>query len=160
MSKYIIGIMACDSRGVIGDDNRMVWDYPEETKHFRETTRKQIMIMGYNSFLSMPKEILHDRFSIVFSRQYHENQQDIIFVKSLEEFLSLKNLPKGKKYYMIGGEQIARLFLQHELIDEFILTKIKRNYEGNKFFPLELLNNWSYSKIKENKDFSIFRVRK
>ncbi len=43
---------------------------------------------------------------------------------------------------MVGGAGIATLFLEQNLIDEFLLTKINKNYDGDTFLPLNL-----YSRI-------------
>ncbi|ABV74376.1 dihydrofolate reductase [Rickettsia akari str. Hartford] len=43
-----------------------------------------------------------------------------------------------KKIFIVGGAEIAILCLEQNLIDEFLLTKINKNYDGDTFFPLNL----------------------
>lgn len=154
--KKLTGIMACDPNGVIGKDGQLPWHYPEDLEHFRKTTINHIMIMGHKTFLSLPENVVKSRFNIIFTRQLlRSNDENIIFVHSLEDFLSLKNLPEHKEFFVIGGSEIISLFLKNNLINEFLLTKIKKCYVGDVFFPMELIQNWPHIVLKETKDFSI-----
>jgi dihydrofolate reductase len=153
----ITGIMACDPLGVIGVDNKLPWNCREEMDYFHQVTDRNIVIMGHNTFLSMPKKSL-DKYdcNIVFSRKSYKADSNIIFVSSLTEAISLLKEKKGKKF-MIGGRQIAEMFLQKNLIEQFLLTKFKRFYQGDVFFPLNFLDKWRYKIIKENNDFTIYQ---
>ncbi|WPY00156.1 Dihydrofolate reductase [Candidatus Trichorickettsia mobilis] len=154
----ITGIMACDLMGAIGKNNKLPWNSEEELEHFRKTTIDNVMIMGYQTFTSMPERALENRQNIVFSRTARiQIKENIVFVSSLQEFLSLINDYKDQKCFMIGGAQIVNLFLANNLITEFILTKFKRTYGGDVFFPLHLLENWSYIIISEHTDFIIYK---
>jgi dihydrofolate reductase len=96
----IIGLLACDPRGVIGNKGTLPWFYPKELDHFRRTTFGQIMIMGHKTFESIPSTTLKDRFNIVFSRHARKKlvqDDNIIYVSSLSDFLVLKNIPADKK---------------------------------------------------------------
>lgn len=62
--------------------------------------------------------------------------------------------------FMIGGAEIAKLFLSTDLLNAFILTKIHDNYEGDTIFPLDLLQDWSCQTVKENKDFTVYKYTK
>lgn len=155
--KPITGLMACDSSGVIGKNGKLPWFYEEELEHFRRLTYGQVIIMGHKTFTSLPKKILQDRFNIVFSHDLKPNNNNIIFVSSLAEFLSLDSIPQDKQLFMIGGATIAHLFLTNNLISEFLLTKIKVAYSGDTFFPLDLLKDWLYIPIKEQQDFTVYK---
>ncbi len=156
----ICGIMACDPRGVIGKNGNLPWHYPEETAYFRRATKGQVMIMGRKTFESMTKEALNDCTNIIFStsKDFKPAGDNNLVVSSLEEFLALKNIPLDKKQFMIGGADLARLFLTSNLLDEFLLTKIKKNYDGDVYFPLELLEGWNSQIIQDNKDFIIYKL--
>lgn len=66
-SRSIIGIMAATKDGVIGCNNALPWYYPGEIKHFRATTHNSIVIMGRNTYQSMPKTLFIDRQAFVLS---------------------------------------------------------------------------------------------
>ncbi|WP_316353434.1 dihydrofolate reductase [Candidatus Trichorickettsia mobilis] len=157
-NQLITGIMACDLMGAIGKNNKLPWNAEEELEHFRKTTVGNVMIMGYQTFAAMPERALENRWNIVFSRTARvQIKENIVFVSSLQEFLILINDYRDHKCFMIGGAQITNLFLVNNLIAEFILTKFKRVYGGDVFFPLHLLENWSYNIISEHKDFIIYK---
>lgn len=149
--------MACDSQGIIGENGRLPWFYPEELEYFRQTTYSHVTIMGYKTFKAVPDSFLKDRLNIVFSTtcKSYDAVPNIIFVSSLNEFLNLSDLPHTKKYFMIGGAVIANFFLKQNLMDDFLLTKIKKNYEGDTFLPLNSLQRWPYTIIRETSDFII-----
>lgn len=60
----------------------------------------------------------------------------MFFVKSLYEFWEVVKLFSDKKIFMVGGAEIATFFLKQNLINEFLLTKINKDYEGDIFFLL------------------------
>ncbi len=159
-NRKIVGLMACDPRGVIGKKGALPWSYPEELEHFRKITFGQIMVMGHKTFESVPLATLKDRFNIVFSRhpqKVPELYDNIIFVSSLSDFLALGNMPADKEMFMIGGAEIAKLFLTAGLLSEFLLTKIQDVYEGDAIFPLILLQDWSCELIRKEKNFTIYK---
>jgi dihydrofolate reductase len=149
-------MMACDPRGIIGKNGKLPWVYPEELRYFRQTTYVHVVIMGHKTFKSVSDSFLKDRFNIVFSTTYRRYvDSGVVFVSSLDEFLNISDLPDNKKYFMIGGVMIADLFLKQNLIQDFLLTEIKKNYEGDTVFPLHKLREWPYTTLQETPDFKI-----
>lgn len=155
----IIGIMAVDPNGVIGVNNKLPWYYPSELKHFHQVTNKQVIVMGRKTFETIPKSILQGRTPIIFSRNKLNScfNRDIkcTVVSSMQEFLSTQN---NSKIYMIGGAQIAHLFLKHNLISEFIITEIHGSYKGDVYFNLILLDRWNKTILTRTQDYSIYRI--
>lgn len=154
MPLKIYGIAACDPQGVMGKEGKLPWHYPEDLKHFQKTTQDQILVMGYQTFLTLPKIFFEDRITIVFSRKNHlESTSNLIFVSSIEDFLSL---PLDKDCFVIGGAQIFKLFLEKNLIEKLILTKLKKQYAGDTLFPLSSIDSWKSQKVHENDAFTIY----
>lgn len=152
----ITGIMACDPHGVIALNNKLPWHIPEEIEFFRKTINGQNIILGYKTFLEMPMEFFKNHFCVVFTKKNILPKKDnVIFVSNIEEFMNL-NLPITNKTYMIGGAELAKLFLENNLLHDFILSIINIEYQGDKFFPLETITSWPRQLIKQNKDFSIY----
>ena len=54
MSIIIICAMTMKIR-VIGKDNKLPWDIPEELERFRALTRNQVVIMGRKTWESLPE---------------------------------------------------------------------------------------------------------
>lgn len=152
----IIGIMAVDPKGVIGINNRLPWHYPSELDHFRQVTDKQVIVMGRKTFETIPQNILKP---IVFSRNKlspcFNKGIECTIVSSMQEFLSIQS---SSKVFMIGGAQIAHLFLEYDLISEFIVTEIHRPYEGDVYFNLTLLDRWNKTILTKTKDYTICKL--
>lgn len=160
----ITGLMACTANGVIGLNGKIPWKYADELKHFQEITHKQIIIMGRKTFDEMSKlTLLKDRENIIFTRNKNLQNKysaiNITFVTSLIEFYNLK-LNDKKKIYMIGGGEIAHLFLKNNLLKNFLLTHIHKEYKGDTYFPLDLIKKWNATEITKNKNYTIYQYYK
>jgi dihydrofolate reductase len=67
----IRAILAMDSHRLIGAKNGLPWHIPEDMKRFRLLTSGQIVIMGKNTYTSLPDGFrpLPNRRNIVISRE-------------------------------------------------------------------------------------------
>lgn len=122
-------IVATDPNGVIGKDNKLCWNVPEDLKLFKKRTLNSSIIMGRLTWNSLPKKPLPNRTNYIISRDHQEPEG--IWCKSLEEAIEKA---KGTEINVIGGEQIYKLALP--LADRIILSKIHKEYEGNKYFNI------------------------
>src|SRR5688572_24754671 len=86
-------IVAVAADNGIGRGNDILFRIPEDQKHFRETTKGHIMIMGRKTYDSLGKP-LPGRFHIVVSRQeLSSNHEQVLYVSSLDEaYAAAKNL--------------------------------------------------------------------
>ena len=85
-------IAALTENNVIGKDNDMPWDIPADLKRFSELTSYKPVVMGKNTYLSLPVVNLPKRKNIVVS-------------KTLENELDPHNKNPDKKY-VPGGKFI------------------------------------------------------
>lgn len=162
MIEGISAIIACDPKGVMGREGELPWHYPKDLEGFAATVRGQIIIMGSATAQSLPSRYFDECFAVVFTRRKELSPKGKRFlaIASLAEFLSLEdNLPKGKERYLIGGGQLCRLFLEEGLLSEVLLTEIEMLYEGDIFFPIELISSWPREQIRKEKGFTICRYR-
>jgi dihydrofolate reductase len=147
--------MACDPNGLIGNGNKLPWDEPAELAHFWKTVAGHTLVMGLKTYQNLPS---CDCLKIVFSKGIYPITANTIFVSSLEKFKTL-DIPDSQDVYMIGGAQVAQLFLENNLIDEFILTKMKLCYEGDVYLNLDELGKWQSTIIHEHKNYIIYKLR-
>lgn len=160
-NRKIIGIMACDPQGVIGNKGQMPWSYTKEFEYFYQTVKNNIIVMGRKTFDSIPTKILKNCICIVFSRNTPlQSYNNIFFIKSLDDFWQVIKPFTDKKFFMVGGTEIATLFLEQNLIDEFLLTKINKNYDGDTFLPLNLLAEWHSVIIDKTNNYQIYKFTK
>ncbi|MFK7968174.1 MAG: dihydrofolate reductase [Rickettsiaceae bacterium] len=155
----IVGIMAVTEEGVIGKNNSLPWNYPEELKHFRQITHEHTIVMGRKTYDSIPRNSLSNKKLIVFSRSSKTSDNNIIFVKSLHEYFDIINhLGESEKILMVGGAEIAHLFLRHKLISSFLLTRIHQLYSGDTYLDLKYFEGWSENILKSCPDYTIFQL--
>lgn len=64
-----------------------------------------------------------DRECFVFTRSSYEDTEDVKFVNNdVTDFVNTLKHKKGKNIWMMGGGELINSFIQHRLIDEFIIT--------------------------------------
>lgn len=128
----IISIIAAMSLNrVIGKNNRIPWYIPGEQKRFRQITWGHTVIMGRKTYESIGKP-LSGRTNIVVTRNKNYTAPGCIIVNDPER--ALKNYPPNEtETFIIGGEQIFRLFLPHT--NRLYLTTIQQEIAGDVFFP-------------------------
>ncbi len=129
-------IAAMARNRVIGKDNQLPWDIPEDLKFFKQMTKNKIMIMGRKTFESLPGH-LPGRFHIVISRsEIMAEEEDVQFVTSLDQALEFaKSLipPWNEEVMIIGGAEIYKLAMP--VTDRIYLTEIEKDFPGDTFFP-------------------------
>lgn len=132
----IIGIVAADENWGIGKDNRLLYNFPEDMKFFKETTSGQIVAMGYNTLLSLPNsKPLPNRVNLVLAPSYVE-RDDCIVVHSFIEMICLiakYTQQDDRDVYVIGGAMFYESMLPY--YDKVLVTKIGRKAEADAFFP-------------------------
>lgn len=64
----IRAILACDHQGVIGYDNKLVFNNPDDLEFFKKTTTDRIVVMGRRTFESIGR-ILPNRQTVIVSKQ-------------------------------------------------------------------------------------------
>ena len=127
---------------VLGKDNKLLWNIPEDTKFFREITKGHPVIMGRKTFESLGKP-LPRRINIVITRDAEFKAAGAVIVNSIEEaidkaksFYSNNQDERGSgedETFIIGGGQIYTQALK--LADRLYLTIVQGNYAGDSFFP-------------------------
>ena len=125
----VILIGAMTSSRVIGDGEGMPWDIPEEYQTFVDSIRGETVIMGRKSYEIFGPDLTSSR-TIVISRDYQIS--DVPVVSSIEEALEMSRT-YGQKIFIAGGAQIYALGLPHA--GWMYLSEIKKDYEGDAYFP-------------------------
>ena len=130
-------IAAISENNVIGKNGKIPWNIPEDLGRFKKLTLEHPIIMGRKTYESLPEKSrpLPKRKNIVMSNSLSPTE-GIYVAKNLEEALKLA---ENKDAYVIGGEEIYRLFLP--VADKLEITRVHKKYEGDSFFPQEI--EWS-----------------
>jgi dihydrofolate reductase len=63
----LIIIAAVSVDGVIGIGDKIPWRIPEDFQHFRETTMGHMLLVGYNTYKTLPEKAFEGREYIVLN---------------------------------------------------------------------------------------------
>lgn len=134
MKPKISLIAAIGKNRELGKGNTLLWDIPEDMKHFRETTRGHVVVMGRKTFKSIGRP-LPNRVNIIVSRdKNYQVPEECLKVASIEEAIE-KAIPREKsEVFIIGGAQIYSLALPYA--DKLYITRVDKEFpEADVFFP-------------------------
>lgn len=137
-------IAAISDNNVIGLNNQLPWNIPEEMKHFAQTTMGHVVVMGRKTFDSLQIP-LFGRMNIIISRSIRQiHFYDNVFVaSSLDDALAISHRFYPKKVFVIGGEQI---FCQAiPLAQTMIISRVHQIFHGDSFFPVYSEYEWKKS---------------
>lgn len=126
----IILIAAIARNGIIGRDNKLPWNIPEDLKLFKQTTMGYPMIMGRKTFQSLLRP-LPGRRHIVLSRKSDYLPEGGEWAPNLAAALQMCR--DAEKVFVIGGSEIFKQTLP--IATGMILTLLDRDAEGDVFFP-------------------------
>ena len=130
-------IVAIANQNAIGKDNKLLCHLPEDLKHFKEITNGHTVIMGRNTFFSLPKGALPNRRNVVLSPD-EESFRGCETAHSIEEALAL--CAGDEKVFFIGGAMIYRQ--AYPIVDKLYLTKVHADFEADTFFPEIDYSQW------------------
>lgn len=131
-------IAAVAKNGVIGKDNRLPWNIPEDLAHFKKITSGHTVIMGRKTFESIGKPLL-GRTNIVITRNRDFSHEQVHVVHSIKEAIRLARDNRESEAFIIGGAEIYKQALP--LAHKIYLTRIDKSYRGDAYFP-ELGPEW------------------
>ena len=128
----MISIIAAVAKNqAIGYKNKLIYWLPNDLKRFKALTTGHTIIMGRNTFLSLPKGALPNRRNIVLSRSAKAFENCDVY-PSLEE--ALKHCTPDEDIYIIGGASVYKQALH--IADRLCLTEIDDTpSEADTFFP-------------------------
>lgn len=131
-------IAAVAENRAIGNKNELIYWLPDDLKRFKQLTTGHTIIMGSNTFRSLPKGALPNRRNIVLSRKKIAFPGAEVF-PSLEE--ALKNCMNEDTVYIIGGEQLYSYAMP--FADVLHLTEVHNTPEtADAFFPEWKSDEW------------------
>ena len=151
-------IAAVSVDGVIGIDNEIPWRIPEDFQHFRRTTMGKMLLVGYNTYKSLPAKAFEGREYIVITgdNPVEDVSPDIYHFRDLNMILPQLDNPNCdvREVFVAGGAMVYDTLLDY--CDECIITWVNLNFpNGNKRFPIDRLfanfvaydeNGWHNSK--------------
>lgn len=144
MTKISIIVAIAENRA-IGRKNDLIVHLSNDLKHFKEVTTGKCVVMGHNTWLSLPgQKALPNRRNIIISDRLEKAPEGFEFVTSIPKALELtKDEPE---IFIMGGGMIYEQFLP--LADRLYLTRIEKSFEADTFFPIINFNEWELVDLK------------
>lgn len=141
-------IVAIDEKNAIGKDNQLLCHLPNDLKYFKSVTQGHTVIMGRNTYESLPNGALPNRRNIVLSRNKDLQLDRCEVSSSLEDAIAL--CESETEVFIIGGATVYAKAI--DLADKLYITYIHHQFEGtDSFFPKVDKNKWIESSRIENK---------
>ena len=123
-------IAAVSTNNVIGFNNKLIWNIPNDLKRFKELTLGHSVIMGRKTFESLPNP-LPKRRNIIITKNKDYSRDGIEVTSNIEDAIDLcKN---DSQPFIIGGGEIYSQTI--EIVDKIELTRVYKDYQGDAFFP-------------------------
>jgi len=97
-------IFAVGDDGAFGNAGMIPWYYPEDFKHFKRTTMGGKIVMGRNTWESLPG-VLPNRDHIVLSTSM-STTPDVRVYPDMDALLHAE----GNNFWVIGGPSVLKLF--------------------------------------------------
>lgn len=130
-------IVAVTLNGAIGKNNDQLYYISGDLKRFRNLTLGKAVIMGSRTFEALPKGALPGRKNIVLSR----GKKQFSGAETAATPLEAIEMTGETDGYVIGGEQIYKLFLPYTQKIYVTLINVVRE-DADKFFPLPDSSIW------------------
>ena len=136
----IVIIAAVASNRVIGRDNQLIWNIPEDMAHFKALTQGHTVLMGRKTWESLPPRFrpLPGRRNIVVSRQPDYAAPGAELAGSLEAGLALA--AANETVFVIGGAEIYQQAFA--VADRLEITAVDLAPDGDSWFPEIAAADW------------------
>lgn len=128
---YLIG--AIGKNNELGYNNDLIWRIKEDLNFFKEQTMGNYIIMGRNTYESMPKNLKGRKYIVLTSNK--DNVYDNVMVfNNKENLLEFINNNRDLLFYIVGGSKIYNLFIDDAKC--LYLTEIEDSFkDATVYFP-------------------------
>jgi dihydrofolate reductase len=137
-TKPISIIVAVAANYAIGKNNDLLWHISDDLKRFKRITAGHTVVMGKNTFFSLPVHPLPNRRNIVITDIAGEQINGCTMAYSIEQAIELMNI--DEENFIIGGGSIYRQFMP--LANKLYITRVHQDFEADTFFPVVDTDEW------------------
>mgnify|MGYP003641008623 CR=1 FL=1 len=140
-------IAAMAKNRVIGNNNNLPWQLPNEMAYFRQMTLGKPVILGRKTFQSFGERPLPKRPHIVITRDRNYAPEGVEIAHTMSEAIELAHKYVSDEIMVIGGGEIYKAALEESInkyTTRIYLTEINLDVAGEIKFP-----EFEKSKFKE-----------
>lgn len=132
-------IVAIAENLAIGRNNDLLWHIPGDLRRFKQITSGHTVVMGKNTWFSLPRRPLPDRRNLVITDIPGEQFEGCEMACSISEAVAACH--PGEESFIIGGASVYRQFLP--IAGKLYLTRVHKSFEGDVFFPEIDFSQWN-----------------
>jgi dihydrofolate reductase len=145
-------IAAVAQNNCIGIKNGLPWHLPEDLKHFKKITDGQTVLMGKNTWRSLPEKFrpLPNRKNIVLSYEKIEGlPAGVLGYTNLDAALRDH---RNEDIYVMGGGMMYQQTIA--LADTLYITEVHKTVDGDVFFPKIDKNIWQEVEREDHGEYA------
>jgi len=120
----------------LGKNGGLIWQLPNDLRFFREQTKGSTVVMGRNTFNSLPKKLPNRKHLVLTDvDDFNKPVEDVDIFYDFETLLSeVKRQAENADVFIIGGGSIYSQFVPYA--DELILTEVDaEDKQADVYFP-------------------------
>jgi len=139
-----------DPTGLIGKNNDLPWDYPEDLQYFKYITLNKTVLMGVTTFESIVQRLnkpLPNRKSIVASLDNFSYPG----VEVINDLIGFLKKPHNEEIFVIGGKTIYEIAFPYA--NKLYITHIKKVYDGDTYLDFDL-SDFKLVKSDDNEELT------
>ena len=164
-------LIACvNKNGLLGQENDLYAKSSKDLHYFSQVTKghsskQNIIIMGYNTWLSIPNKPLKDRYNIILTKNHLSDIDDTCRFSTIESvFNHIESIKHNfEEIFIIGGATVYEQCLREypDELNKLYISEINDDWLGNgdsKYFNYSsILTNFRVIKQRvENDDARIY----
>jgi len=140
-------IVAIADNNAIGKNNQLLCHISNDLKHFKKLTSGHTVLMGKNTYFSLPSRPLPNRKNIVITDNPNDKFDGCIMAYSIEDAL-VKSNNNEEEIFIIGGGSVYSQFFPYA--KKLHVTRIHSSFEADTFFPFINTVDWQLTDKEEN----------
>ena len=114
-------IAAVGQKNELGKQGGLCFNIPGDLKYFKKVTKGHTVVMGANTFFSLPK-MLPGRKHLVLCNDGQKFPEEVTVFNSLEDLFKEYPLDSKEEIFVIGGGRIYAEFIKYA--DKMYLTEV------------------------------------
>ncbi len=142
MAKTLSIIVVVAENNGIGLKNELLTHVSADLKRFKQITKGHTVVMGRNTWFSLPNRPLPNRTNIVITNNADEKFEGAETVYSIDE--AIERCSENEESFIMGGAMVYKQFFP--IAHKIYLTKIHKDFEADTFFPEVTKDDWKVVK--------------
>ena len=140
-------IVAIAQNNAIGKDNDLIWHISDDLKRFKALTSGHTVIMGRNTWNSLPRRPLPKRRTIVLTHDDTFAEEGAEVAHSLQQVLEM--VRDEEEAFIMGGAAVYRQFLP--FVNHIYVTWVWQDFDADVYFPV--IDMSVFAKVSESEVF-------